>query len=87
MPNAFTPNGDGMNDVFRVKYPFPVSNFHFLVTNRWGQTVFETNNIHQGWDGTFKGEPPLAGIYVWVISFTDFNNKSQQLQGTVNLLK
>lgn len=87
MPNAFTPNGDGINDVFRVKYPFPVSNFHFLITNRWGQTVFETNNIHEGWDGRFKSEPPLAGIYVWVISFTDFNNRSQQLKGTVNLLK
>jgi gliding motility-associated-like protein len=87
MPNAFSPNNDGLNDVFKVKYPFTVSNFHFLVTNRWGQTVFETNDIHRGWNGTFKGEPPLEGIYVWVISYTDNNNKSQQLKGTVTLLK
>ena len=87
MPNAFSPNNDGLNDVFKVKYPFSVSNFHFLITNRWGQTVFETNDIHKGWDGTFKGAPPLEGIYVWVISFTDINNKSQQIKGTVTLLK
>jgi gliding motility-associated-like protein len=87
MPDAFSPNNDGLNDVFRVKYPFAVTDFHFLVTNRWGQTVFETNDIHKGWNGTFKGEPPLEGIYVWVISYTDINNNSQQLKGTVTLLK
>ena len=87
MPNAFTPNNDGLNDVFRVKYPFAVTHFHFLVTNRWGQTVFETNNIHNGWDGTFKGEPCPAGIYVWVISFTDIDNKDRQIKSTVTLLR
>ncbi len=87
MPNAFSPNNDGLNDVFKVKYPFAVSNFHFMVTNRWGQTVFETNDIHVGWNGTFKGAPPLEGIYAWVISFTDINNKSQQIKGAVTLLK
>ncbi len=87
MPNGFTPNNDGLNDVFRVKYPFAVTNFHFLVTNRWGQTIFETNNIHNGWDGTWKGEPALEGIYVWVISFTDINGKGQQFKGIVTLLR
>jgi len=87
MPNAFSPNNDGLNDVFRVKYPFAVTNFHFLVTNRWGQTVFETTNIHNGWDGTCKGEPAVAGIYVWVISFTDLDHKDQQIKGTVTLLR
>lgn len=87
MPNAFSPNHDGLNDVYRVKFPFTVSNFHFLITNRWGQTVFETTDIHKGWDGTFNGARPLEGIYVWVISFTNTNNKSQQLKGTVNLIK
>ncbi|MEO8854943.1 MAG: PKD domain-containing protein [Ginsengibacter sp.] len=88
MPTAFTPNKDGLNEVFRVKFPFAVTNFHFLITNRWGQTVFETNNIHDGWDGSFKGAPPLQGIYVWVISFTDItSHKSQQVKGIVTLLK
>ena len=87
MPNAFSPNNDGLNDVFRVKYPFAVTHFHFLITNSWGQTVFETNDIHKGWNGTLQGEPSVSGIYVWVISFTDIDNKDQQIKGTVTLLR
>ncbi|MGN6803113.1 MAG: PKD domain-containing protein [Ginsengibacter sp.] len=87
MPSGFTPNGDGLNDVFRVKYPFAVTHFHFIVTDRWGQAVFETTDIHRGWDGTFKGEPAVAGIYVWVISFTDIDGHDQQLKGTIDLIR
>ncbi|MGN6248359.1 MAG: PKD domain-containing protein [Ginsengibacter sp.] len=87
MPNAFSPNNDGLNDVFPVKYPFAVTHFHFSVSNRWGQNVFETTDIHEGWDGTWMGEPAVAGIYVWVISYTDLNNKDQQIKGTVTLLR
>jgi len=87
MPNAFTPNNDNLNDVFDVKFPFAVTNFHFVVTNRWGQAVFETTDIHKGWDGTFQGLPAPGDIYLWVISFTDINNKSQQQKGTVTLLR
>ena len=87
MPTGFTPNNDGLNDVFRVKYPFSVTRFHFQVTSRWGQKVFETSNIHDGWDGTYKGEPALEGVYVWVISFIDVNGKNQQLMGTVTLIR
>jgi gliding motility-associated-like protein len=87
MPSGFTPNGDGLNDVFRVKYPFAVTHFHFIVTDRWGEAVFETTDIHRGWDGTFKGEPAVAGIYVWVISFTDIDGHDQQLKGTIDLIR
>jgi len=87
MPNAFTPNNDGLNDVFDVKFPFSVTHFHFVITNRWGQTVFETNDMRKGWDGTFKALPAPGDIYLWVISFTDINNKSQQQKGTVTLLR
>jgi gliding motility-associated-like protein len=87
MPTGFTPNGDGLNDIFRVKYPFAVKSFHLLIYNRWGEKVFETNNIREGWDGYWKGELSLQGIYVWVISFTDTNNKAQQLKGTVTLIR
>jgi len=87
MPNAFTPNGDGINDVFKVKYPFPVKEFHLIVYNEWGNKVFETNNINKGWDGSYKGEPSIQGIYVWVISFADINNKPGQLKGIVTLLR
>ena len=87
MPTGFTPNGDGLNDVFRVKYPFPAKEFHLMVYNRWGSEVFETNNINEGWDGTYKGEPSAQGSYVWIISFVDMNNKSEQLKGIVTLLR
>ena len=87
MPTGFTPNGDGINDVFKVKYPFPVKEFRLLVFDRWGNKVFETNKIDQGWDGSFKGEPSVQSTYVWVISFIDINNKPKQLKGIVTLLR
>jgi gliding motility-associated-like protein len=87
MPTAFTPNADGLNDIFKVKYPFPVKEFHLMVYNRWGNKVFETNKINEGWDGNYKGEPSIQGSYVWVISFVDINNKPAQLKGIVTLLR
>lgn len=87
MPSAFTPNSDGLNDVFRVKYPFPVKQFNMDIYDRFGEKVFETNDISKGWDGTWKGVPNLQGTYVWVISFIDINNKQQQLKGLVTLLR
>jgi len=87
MPTGFTPNGDGINDVFKVKYPFPVKEFHLTVYNQWGNKVFETNKINEGWDGTYKGEPSVQSSYVWIISFVDKNNKAAQLKGIVTLLR
>lgn len=87
MPTGFTPNGDGINDVFKVKYPFPVKEFHLMIYSRWGNKVFETNKINEGWDGSFKGEPSVQGSYVWIICFTDMNNKPAQLKGIITLLR
>ena len=87
MPTAFTPNGDGMNDIFRVKYPFPVKQFNMIIYDRWGEKVFETSNINNGWDGIFKGLPALQGSYVWVIRFVDINEVNQQLKGIITLLR
>jgi len=54
MPAAFTPNTDGINDVFKVKYPFAVQHFHLIIYNRFGSKVFETTDISKGWNGTFR---------------------------------
>jgi gliding motility-associated-like protein len=66
IPNTFTPNGDGYNDVFQVRGPlFEV--FYFAVYNRWGQLLFETTDMSQGWDGMYKGkasDPGVFGYYV-----------------------
>ena len=87
LPSGFTPNGDGINDVFKVKYPFPAKDFHFVMYDRWGEKVFETNDINKGWDGNYKGQPAIQNAYIWVINYVDINNKPQQLKGTVMLLR
>jgi gliding motility-associated-like protein len=87
MPNAFTPNGDGLNDIFRVKYPFPVKDYNMSIYNQWGQRIFMSDNIMKGWDGTFHGSGASTGVYVWVISLTDTYGKKQNAKGTVTLMK
>lgn len=87
IPNAFTPNGDGLNDVFR---PIPAGiarTEYFRVFNRYGETIFETNQYMKGWDGTFKGKKQPVGAYVWVIKGIDRNGKKVELKGTVMLVQ
>lgn len=87
MPSAFTPNGDNLNDVFKIKYPFAVQKFTLLIYNRWGQKMFETANIGEGWDGRFNGAVQPTGAYVWYISLIDGGGVKQSAKGTVILLK
>ncbi len=63
MPNAFTPNNDGKNDVFFVKGMY-VDDFHLLIFNRWGEVVFESYDINDGWDGTLLGDQVQIDVYV-----------------------
>ena len=87
MPNAFTPNQDGRNDVFRVKYPFPVSRFSMTIYDRWGQQVYATHSISEGWDGTIGGAPAPAGTYVWYITLTDIQQKTESGKGVLLLIR
>lgn len=87
MPNAFTPNGDGMNDVFR---PVPVGIKYtewFRIYNRNGQLVFSSNKWLRGWDGSLNGTPQPGGAYVWMIKGIDRNNNPVELKGTVLLIR
>lgn len=68
-PNAFSPNQDGINDLFRATYNQPITNFYLAVYNRWGQRVFETTDIHQGWNGMFNEQPAPLGVYVWFATY------------------
>jgi large repetitive protein len=87
IPNSFTPNGDGLNDIFRV-IPAGIANtVYFRVFNRWGEILFETNQWLKGWDGSFKGKPQPNGTYVWMIKGTDKDNKKIELSGTVLLIR
>jgi gliding motility-associated-like protein len=87
IPNAFTPNGDGLNDIFR---PIPVGMVKtdwFRVFNRFGETVFETTQWMKGWDGTFRGKKQPIGAYVWAIKGVDRNGKKIEMKGTVMLVQ
>jgi len=69
VPNAFTPNGDGLNDYLYPLNAFKADDLEFKVYNRLGQLVFQTNDWQKKWDGIFKGEPQHADIYVWTLKY------------------
>jgi gliding motility-associated-like protein len=81
--SAFTPDGDGINDVFGIKYPFAVRQFDMSIYNRWGEKISESNDMSKGWDGTFNGVNQNTEVYIWMISFIDSNNAKKFAQGTV----
>jgi gliding motility-associated-like protein len=88
MPNAFTPNGDGRNDLFRVPPGIAVTITRFAVYDRWGAQVYATGNSGSGWDGTIGGKPQPAGTYIWIIEY--FNPLIRQVvmkKGTVELIR
>lgn len=87
VPNAFSPDGDGLNDVFR---PIPVgivSTEYFRVYNRWGKLLYNSSRWLHGWDGTFQGIKQPIGTYVWVIKGTDRSGKTIEKKGNVLLLR
>ncbi|MBC6991974.1 gliding motility-associated C-terminal domain-containing protein [Hymenobacter sp. BT491] len=86
MPTAFTPNGDGLNDVLEVKGRF-LTSFQFIVIDRNGQEVFRGTNPTQTWDGRVNGQPPVPGTYVWHFEALDPTGKPFVQNGTVNVLR
>jgi gliding motility-associated-like protein len=69
VPNAFTPNGDGLNDFLYPLNAYKADNLTFRVYNRTGQLIFQTHDWTHKWDGTFKGEPQDAGVFVWTLKY------------------
>jgi gliding motility-associated-like protein len=87
VPNAFTPNGDGKNDIFKP-VPVGISTFkYFRVYNRYGQLMFQTTTPNQGWDGYLNGSPAPQGTYVWQTAGIDFNGHPINKKGTVILVR
>ncbi|MEO5783390.1 MAG: gliding motility-associated C-terminal domain-containing protein, partial [Ginsengibacter sp.] len=87
IPNAFTPNGDGLNDVFRP-IALGIKQIHyFKIYNRWGQLMFSTTQQNQGWDGTFKSKPQDAGVFVWIVEGVDYLGNKITQKGTVTLIR
>lgn len=85
-PNAFTLNGDGLNDAFGVAYSF-VKAYNLKIYNRWGQLVFESDNKKQSWDGTLDGLPAQADVYFYTIDYTSYDDISYSKKGNVSLLR
>ena len=87
LPNAFTPNGDGLNDVFRG-IAVGVKEFRYMkIFNRWGQEIFSSTNYRNGWDGKWKGQHQAAGVFIVIVHGTDFNGKEIFKKGTVMLVR
>ena len=87
VPNAFTPNNDGLNDVLKPYMIGIKSLYYFTVYNRWGQKVFSTNSINEGWNGFSQGKIYEAGSYVWVLKAVDLIGKVYDLKGQFVLIK
>jgi gliding motility-associated-like protein len=87
LPNAFTPNQDGNNDVWGGPMAF-VKEFSLVLFNRWGQKVFETNSPFQMWDGSFQGNPSPQGVYFYKFKYIGFtSNIPVEKTGTVTLIR
>jgi gliding motility-associated-like protein len=87
VPTAFTPNGDGRNEI-EVPVLIGMQNLiYFRVYNRWGQMVFSSSEIGRGWDGTFGGKPQPSGTYVYTAQATDYTGKTVIKKGTVVLIR
>jgi gliding motility-associated-like protein len=86
VPNAFTPNGDGDNELF-MAVTRGVTHFSLVIFNRWGQQLFESNTADAGWDGTFKGQPCKEDVYTWKIAVKGNNGTEKRLNGHVTLYR
>lgn len=86
VPTAFTPNGDGLNDILYVRGA-AIESMDFSIYNRWGQLVFRTNTIEKGWDGTFNGKPQPMESYAYVLNATFINGETESKRGNITLLE
>lgn len=85
-PSAFTPNGDNLNDIFTVFGQY-VENFELKIFNRWGELLFTTNNLEEGWDGTFRGNDMPEGTYTFIAHIKDRTGRIFKRSGSVLLLR
>jgi gliding motility-associated-like protein len=91
LPNAFSPNGDGINDEFRAYAACDrVEGFRLTVFDRWGSVVFTTTDFNQAWDGTMSNNLCITGVYIWQVAYVEAVNGrlyEKSKKGSVVLLK
>lgn len=86
VPNTFTPNNNGTNDVFEISGGNLIE-MECLIFNRWGELVHTMNSPNESWDGTFNGATCQDGTYIWKLKYTDFTNEQYEISGHVNLIR
>jgi gliding motility-associated-like protein len=87
VPTAFTPNQDGLNDVFRPILQGMVEYYQFEIRNRWGQRIFSNALPDVGWNGTINGQPQPSGLYVWKLVLKFRNESEKKISGNVKLIR
>jgi gliding motility-associated-like protein len=88
VPDAFSPNADGQNDMLYVRFnPACVQYVDFEIFDRWGNKVFEGNSINEGWDGRYHGQPMNSGTYVYYLHLTDRYNNNYSRKGSITLVR
>ena len=87
VPSAFTPNNDTRNDYLYPLNAYKATNLLFRVYNRFGEVIFETRDWTKKWNGTKGGNPQPTGTYIWILDYTDANNKRVSLRGTTVLIR
>jgi gliding motility-associated-like protein len=87
IPNAFTPNGDNINDCFGMRNWPATSSYQLCIYNRWGQLVFKTTNILECWNGDFKGQPQPMGTYVYNIIANTVPCGESSIKGYITLIR
>ncbi len=85
-PNAFTPNGDGLNDVFKP-HGSGVEQYQLIIYNRWGQVMFETSDFTLGWDGTQSQNPVQSDVYVYQCEMTGISGKRYNYSGNITVVR
>lgn len=88
VPNAFTPNNDGTNDRFEAFVTCPISEFSMKIFNRWGEKLYETNDVNRGWNGTNEGVYVENGVYIYMIEYRAKSTKRGQfIRGNVTVIR
>jgi gliding motility-associated-like protein len=86
-PNAFSPNGDEYNEIYKAKEYQSIVDFHAYIFNRWGQKLFEWTDPAQGWDGTYNGHDVKEGVYFVLVKARGADDREYNIRKDVNLLR
>ncbi|GEM_PF-955584 len=87
VPSAFTPDGNGLNENFMVKSAVELLEYRIMIFTRWGELVYESDDIFAGWDGKFQGDYCAPGVYGWVIYYRNRDSGKQLLKGVLTLVR